>query len=79
MTFRDEKFRRDQDDEGFVRCGCLRIGLPDCGRYSNTPDLHHIIGRDINPALYYDESNLVWLHPDCHRYRLPEAIRQGVI
>ena len=65
--FRDEKFKRDQDDEELIRCEDNKIGLPSCGISRNSPamDLHHSEGR--SGKLLFDESKMVWLTRECHQ------------
>lgn len=64
--FRDAKFERDKDEDGLIECQCYKITIRPCGRYTPSPDLHHIIGRDDAPHLYFEESNLLWLTRECH-------------
>lgn len=64
--FANKKAERDRDEEGLIDCQCDQVGLEPCGAATPRPDLHHIIGRDERPDLYFDESNLVWLIRSCH-------------
>lgn len=65
-SFRAKKLIRDRDEEGTIVCQDYLIGLPRCNERSDNPDLHHVVGRDTNPSLYFDDKNLVWLVRDCH-------------
>lgn len=62
--FRNEKFERDKDEEGLIRCQDYRIGLSRCGVALPEMDLHHILGREGD--LFLDETKMVWLTRDCH-------------
>lgn len=64
--FRDAKLAADVDEEGLVRCQDAELGLRHCGYSVSNPDLHHIIGRDQRPDLYFSDENLVWLRRTCH-------------
>lgn len=64
--FRDKKLLRERNDEGVIECQDWRIGLPRCGMSVPSPDLHHIIGREAAPVLYFHHPNLVWLVRACH-------------
>lgn len=67
--FANQKAARDLDDDGLLRCEDYRLGLPRCGyaRERSQMDLHHIVGRNVEPKLYFEESNLVWLTRQCHQ------------
>src|SRR5687767_6271534 len=64
--FRGKKLLRDLNGNETIVCQDYRIGLPRCGLSSPSPDLHHILGRDARPDLYFDDKNLVWLVRACH-------------
>ena len=64
--FRDEKFDRDKDEEGLIKCQDHTIGLPRCGIARPVMDLHHLVGRESDPTRCFDHSNLVWLTRECH-------------
>lgn len=66
--FATAKAARDLDDDGLLRCQDYQLGLPRCGYARERPqmDLHHIIGRNERPDLYFTEDNLVWLTRACH-------------
>jgi hypothetical protein len=64
--FRGKKLLRERNDEGVIECQDWKIGLPRCGVSVASPDLHHIIGREEAPALYFHHPNLVWLVRTCH-------------
>jgi hypothetical protein len=66
QEFRDQKAKRDCDEEGLIKCQDWKIGLPRCGIAIPNPDLHHVVGRETDPRLYFEESNLIWLHRGCH-------------
>lgn len=74
--FRDQKLIRDRDEDKIIICEDYKIGLPHCFGSSDSPDLHHIVGRDTRPDLYFDESNLVWLMRECHRKAHDEVSNQ---
>ena len=60
--FRDAKYERDGAES--IRCQVEFFGFKKCR--SKAYHLHHIIGRNERPELYYDETNLLWLCSDCH-------------
>lgn len=64
--FRAKKLLRDQNGDGVIECQDWKLGLPPCGESSESPDLHHIEGREARPDLYFADSNLVWLLRGCH-------------
>lgn len=64
--FRAKKLRLDKRGRDELPCEDFRIGLPSCGGASSSPDLHHIVGREDAPSLYFASSNLVWLIRECH-------------
>ena len=64
--FRGKKLIRDRNGDGVIVCQDWKLGLPACGETSDSPDLHHIVGREAQPALYFVDSNLVWLVRGCH-------------
>ncbi len=64
--FRDEKFDRDKNEDGLVKCQDYLLGLPRCGIARISMDLHHLVGRQERPDLYFRDSNLVWLTRECH-------------
>lgn len=66
QMFRDAKAEGDRDEEGLLHCQDFKIGLPRCGIGRPSLDLHHVIGRNASPHLYYEYSNLVWLTRKCH-------------
>ena len=65
-NFRAKKAVNERDEEGLLHCQDWRIGLPRCGIGRPELDLHHIIGREQAPSLYFHHPNLVWLTRDCH-------------
>lgn len=62
--FRNEKFDRDKNEEGLIKCQDTKVGLPHCGISRSEMDLHHLKGRDGD--LLTDERWLVWLTRECH-------------
>ena len=64
--FRNEKFDKDRDEEGLIKCQDFLVGLPRCYTARSTMDLHHLVGRESDPSRYFDHSNLVWLTRECH-------------
>lgn len=64
QKFRDAKFKRDQDEEGLIRCQDWKIGLDRCGVARSSMDLHHIEGRE--GSLLLEENKTVWLTRECH-------------
>ena len=60
--FRDAKYERDGGET--IRCECYKLGFKKCYQLGN--NLHHIVGRNEEPQLYYDENNLVWLSGEHH-------------
>lgn len=67
QAFRKAYAEECRDEEGLIRTEPERVGLPREGISIPSPDLHHIIGRDERPDLYYDKSNLVWLTREQHQ------------
>lgn len=65
-NFRNAYAEECRDEEGLIKTEPERVGLPREGISIPEPDLHHIIGRDERPDLYYDKSNLVWLTREQH-------------
>lgn len=65
-AFRDEKAAKERDEEGLLYCQDYKIGLERCHIGRPELDLHHIIGREAEPKLYFEHSNLVWLTRECH-------------
>lgn len=66
-VFRDKKLLRERNEEGLIECQDWKIGLPRCGVSVPSPDLHHIVGREEAPGLYFHHPNLVWLiRETCH-------------
>lgn len=55
---------RERDSNGLIACeGCQKLFL--------RPDLHHRLGKNSHPELYFVRSNLIWLcrgpgTNDCH-------------
>lgn len=74
-AYRNQRLVRDRDSEGLIRCQDTVVGLPHCGYKAASPDLHHIVGRDTDPTLYFDDNNCIWLirscHDEAHRKRMP--------
>lgn len=64
--FRNAKFKKDSNVSGEITCQDYKLGLSKCGVSTSHVDLHHIIGREERPDLYFQEENLVWLTRDCH-------------
>lgn len=60
--FRDNKYERDGAES--IRCQIAHLGFSKC--FNAGVDLHHIVGRNEDPELYYDETNMVWLCRQCH-------------
>lgn len=67
-AYRNATAQNSLDEDGLIRCEDHKMGLPACGiaREPNQMDLHHVIGRNERPDLYFDRSNLVWLTRECH-------------
>lgn len=65
-NFRAKKLVRDKNRDGVIVCQDWKLGLPTCGLESESPDLHHALGREARPDLYFTNSNLVWLVRECH-------------
>lgn len=65
-AFRAKKFDREKNEEGLIRCQDTKLGLPHCGISRSSMDLHHIVGREAAPDLYFADENLVWLTRECH-------------
>lgn len=66
-AFRDAYAEECRNEEGLIKTEPERVGLPREGISIESPDLHHIEGRDKRPDLYYDKSNLVWLTRKQHQ------------
>lgn len=49
---------RQRSQDGLIRCQC---GEPGCEERAYRPDLHHVIGKDEAPALYFHKPNLKWM------------------
>lgn len=64
--FRDQLAETERDDDGILYCEGHKIGLPRCGIGLPELDLHHVVGREVDPKLYFERSNLVWLTRSCH-------------
>lgn len=64
--FRDKKLVNERDENGEITCQDWKLGLPPCGESLPSPDLHHIVGREEAPSLYFHHPNLVWLTRKCH-------------
>jgi len=65
QDFRNEKFEREKNDEGLIRCQDIKLGFEHCHISRADMDLHHIEGRD--GKLLFDESKMVWLTRECHQ------------
>ena len=65
--FRALKLIRDCDEEGLIKCQDYKAGLPPCRIAIPNPDLHHLVGRETDPSLYFEESNLIWVVRACHQ------------
>ena len=64
--FSAKKAIKDRDEEGLIKCQDWKVGLRRCEIAIPRPDLHHVVGRENAPELYFAESNLVWLTRNCH-------------
>lgn len=66
-VFSAKKAEKDRNEEGLIKCQDYKLGLPACNESLARPDLHHLVGRDERPDLYFADENLIWLTRECHR------------
>ena len=67
-SYREKRANSDLDEDELIKCQDHLIGLPACGiaREPSSMHLHHVIGRDAAPKLYFEDSNNIWLTRECH-------------
>lgn len=65
--FRNQYAEECRNEEGLIMTEPEKVGLPRERIAVISPDLHHIIGRNERPDLYFEKSNLVWLTREQHR------------